>query len=283
MRTGRFSKWGVMAALATALLTSGCSVGTVDAGFEGVKVRKPWFFGESGVDQKTYDTGTHFMALTTDMVAYDVRPLRVEETFDDAATSDRTPVDFSAFVNLQINKGQAWLLHDRFGSDWYNKNVQPEFQGMIRDFARNSPLTSLTTDTKVTDNGEDVIAEQLRLHFSAIGLPVTVNAVVIGAVSPPPEVLKETSNTAAQEQRKRTEGARKDAEDSRLAAEEAKAAADRAYATRFGMNADQYLQYRALENQREMIELVKDRPNVNVILSAGGAGAAPVPMFDVGK
>jgi len=89
-------------------------------------------------------------------------------------------------------------------------------------------------------------------------------------------VLEETARTAAQEQRTKTEVARARAELSRADAERNKALADKAYASAFGLNPDQFLTYRSLEIQKEMVEVVKTKDKVSVIIGAGGASAMPV-------
>lgn len=274
--------WMLLAALLGTVSMSGC-MQSVEAGYEGVITAKPWFFGADGVKEEAFPTGAFLLAPTSELVQYEVRPLRFDEPFKDLVSSDRTPVDFNAYVILQVVQGKAPLLHKNFGPEWYASNVQPVFRTMIRDFARSQRMTDLTTNAAVTNQGQVEIANELRQYVASLNLPITINSVVIGSIVPPVEVLKETANTAAQEQRKRTESERQQAEVARKEAETAKADADRAYASKFGMTPDQYLAYRQLENQREMIELVKDRENVHVILNAGAGGHGPQPMFQVGK
>lgn len=263
-----------------ALVLGSCTleVTEIDAGHEGVVVQKPLMFGHSGVMPEPAPTGRVWHFWTTAIVPYNIQPFRVDEKFADLITSDNVPVTFNSYVQMQVVAGKTPLLHEKFGPEWYENNVQESYRTMVRDFARGHKVFDLTTDAAITSQGELLIAEQLRKFCTTKGLPVEVQSVVVGSVTPPVEVLAETARTAAQEQRAKTEKSRADAELSRKAAEENKAIADRAYAEKFGMNPEQFLHYRSLEIQREMIEVVKDKENVHVIVSPGGA----VPTFKVG-
>ena len=62
--------------LALSLSLSGCVFATVDAGHEGVLVEKPFFLGHGGVDTVPMSTGRQFVALTTEVVDVDIRPIQ---------------------------------------------------------------------------------------------------------------------------------------------------------------------------------------------------------------
>jgi hypothetical protein len=47
------------------------------------------------------------------------------------------------------------------------------------------------------------------------------------------------------------------------------------------MNIEQYLRLRALEIEKDKIELVKNNPNAKILLMSGAAGAGVVPTYDV--
>jgi regulator of protease activity HflC (stomatin/prohibitin superfamily) len=253
---------------------------SVDAGQEGVVVKKPWFVGASGVMPTPVQTGTVWRAPTTDVLSYDVRPYRLNEQFHDLITSDNVPVSFDCSISVHAIPGKTPILHEKFGQDWYVANIQPAFRTMVRDFARGHKVFELTTDPAVTTQGQMLVKDELDRLIVAKGIPAQIDQLVIGSVTPPKEVLDETARTAAQDQRARTEAKRAIAEVARREAEENKAIADRAYATKFGMTPQEFLTYRSLEIQREMVEVVKDKQNVNVLVSTGHGAE---PMFNVGK
>lgn len=274
--SGRNGTWVAMVLML--LGGTGCIYGpeSVDAGHEGVQVDQPWFFGTPGVEPQPRATGTHWLWWTSHLVEYDIRPQQFNEKFDDLVTADNVPVDFRAYLLVQLEAGQTPNVHERFGPKWYRTKVQEVFRTALRDFARGQRVFDLTTDPTVTSQGEVAILETIRDYVQEESLPVRINRVVIGGVTPPPVVLEETARTAAQEQRTRTEIARARAELSRADAEKNKALADKAYAEAFGLNPDQFLTYRSLEIQKEMVEVVKTKEKVSVIIGAGGGAATPV-------
>ena len=104
-------------------------------------------------------------------------------------------------------------------------------------------------------------------------IPVVLLKVAVGKVSPPAKVIEATVETASQKQMVKTQTERVKAERARELAEKASAKADKAYKTEFGMTSQQYLEMKKLENERFMLEMVKNKNNVQVFL-----GASPQPI-----
>jgi len=269
--------------LASVIVTSvimftGCSSVSVDGGEEVVFVKQPWIFGSGGIVDEPLNEGQEWKVFTTKAIKYNVKPMQATESFDDVITKDNNPVDFNSYLELEIIKGTTPKLHKQYGTKWYSTVVRESFRTLIRNYARNYSMFELTTDPNVTIKMANNIEDSLRFYFKKIDLTVKVNRVTIGKVSPPKDVIDETIKTAAQVQRKNTEDARAAAELNRMKAEQNKAIADRAYMDRFGMTTHEYLQLRALEIEKEKIEMVKNKENVNVIF---GSGTSPVPMFNI--
>lgn len=66
-----------------------------------------------------------------------------------------------------------------------------------------------------------------------------------------------------QEQRAKTENAREEAETKR-------AKADKAYQTAMNLTNDQYIQLRQIEIEKEKIDMIKNKNNVNIHMIMGG-------------
>lgn len=237
-------------------------------------------FGSGGVEPSVLQPGREMIAASSDVVLYSTQPRRKDENFHDLITKNNGPVTFSAYVIYEVIKEEAANLHQNFGANFYENNIQQQFRTMVRDFARNHTVTELTTEASITSAGAEQILKELRERVKKDNMPVNMKEVIIGAVSPPKEVIDETARTQAQQQRSQTESARAKAELSRKEAETNKAVADRAYASTFGMSAQEFLVYRNLENQKEMIEVVKDKQNVNILVQTG-SGA--MPTFSMSK
>lgn len=269
----------VLIAMVFISMLSGCSCSNIDAGEEGVLTMKPIIFGRGGVDPTPISTGMTFTAWTTSVDRYDIKPAQYTEEFDDLITADNNPVDFNAYVELQIIKSQSPKLHEAFGREWYARKIKEEFRTAIRANGKKHTMFVLTSDPGVLDEMGIAVKLFLTEYVKKQEIPVQVNRVTIGKVSPPKEVTEETMRTAAQRQRKLTETERADAELSRKKAEENKALADRAYRENFGMSVDQYLELRSLEIEKEKLDIVRNKENVTIILNSGGA----VPTFNTGN
>lgn len=256
--------------LVAPLLLSGCG-DVVDPGHVGVYVKNPYTFGEQGVDMEYYPEGRYYSWPSSYLIQYKIQPIQEEEVFNDISTKNKTPVDFKAIIRYKVIPEKAPILHQNFGLKFYDDNIKKDFQNMLRDFAREHDITQLTTDKSVTGKGEDEILKNITALVEEKGVPIHIMAVTIGAIIPPEDVLAETSRTEAQNQRASTESSRAAAETARKMAETKKAEADKAYMEEMKMTPTEYLQSRQIEINREIIETIKKKENVNIIFSMGGA------------
>lgn len=254
---------------------SGCSE-TVESGNVGVFVMKS-YFEKGGVSNEVAYPGRYFVAPTTELVEYNVQPFKEDEKFHDLITSENVPVSFQASIQMQLIPEKIPELHAKFGPNYYANIIQRQFQNLVRDFARRHTVFELTTNTSVTNNGQEAIKQEVIKMIEKEQLPVNIKGVTIGAVSPPQEVLEETSRTAAQNQRALTEDSRAKAELSRKNAEVNKALADKAYMSEMNMTPSEYLQGKAIDINREMVDSIKGSKNVNILFSIGGN--SPIPTF----
>lgn len=258
-----------LAILASVLLT-GCTE-SVPAGYVGVVEKHPYFM-KGGVDEEVLVGGDrYFIAWTSSLYLYDIKPVQQEEAFNDLATIKSTPVDFKAIVRYEIIPEQAPVYHAKFGENMYAINLKKDFQNMLRDFVRLHTVQELTTNPVITSDGEDAVYEKMVAIVKAKGIPIRVLAVTIGAIIPPEDVLAESARTEAQLQRGLTEDSRADTEKKRKQAEKNKAEADKAYMNEMNMTPDEYLKGREIEIQKEIVEVVKKKDNVNMLVVVGGA------------
>lgn len=258
-------------ALASTLLLSGCfGSDVVPDGSIGFYVKNPYFGGESGNELISYPPGRHFSWATSEFHLVNIRPIQQVEVFDDFSTKNKTPVDFKAFIRYEIIPDKAPLLMQKYGENFYELNLQVEFQNKLRDFARRHDVTELTTEQSVTDDGETQIFNEMRSLVADKEMDIRILSVTIGAIKPPEEVLAETARTEAQTQRGSTENARAVAEEARAKAENKKALADKAYMNEMKMSPAEFLQSRQLELNREIVDAIKNKENVNILFTMGG-------------
>ena len=257
-----------MIAIAIALTTlSGCHSVTVPPGYEGVIVDNPWIFGHGGVRDETQKPGLSWYWLSTKNVSIALTPIKYDEPLDHLATGDNNFINYASYIVLQW-KDPAELVK-KFGYEkWYEHNLKEQYRTIVRDVTKKYQMTLIMTDPATLASIETEIAAQFRKHIATTGLHVTLVNVNMGKALPDGPVIVEMNNTAAQQQRKKTEVQRKLAEDSRLQAEQSRANADNAYRESMRLDAAQFVQ---LESIKRYSEACKDAKNCTIV-----QGNAPV-------
>lgn len=259
------------------LSINGCvSPSSVDAGEEGVMIKKPWVFGHGGVDMEPIKTGLIWTAWSTEVVRVNIKPFNVTEPFDDLITIDNNPVDFSIHMTFKHISGKTPILIKEFGEEgWYNNKVKEPLRNSIREFTKSKTMFEMTTDPATVTELEKKVADEIRLFLKTEGIPTELVVVTIGKVMPPQAVLDATIQTGVQKQHVKTQEERVKAEQSRELAEKASANADKAYMNAINMSADQYLKMKELDIQKLAIE--KGGSNISILM--GNAQ----PMYNINK
>ncbi len=273
---------GVRAFVVTALLltTSGCILPAIDAGHEGVLVKKPLFFGHGGVDPEPAPTGRIFVAPTTELIEVDVRPVQYSEHFD-IISAENAPVSFDAFLIANVIEGRSPDLISRFGPNWYSQNVKEAFRTYVREEVQKYPLFELTTNPGTRAKLQSAVEEAVkRKLIEQQNIPVRLNRIVIGSILPPKGVLEQTAQTIIQEQRRITMIEFQKAEEAREKAERQRGIADRAYREHLGLSATEFVDLRRIEVQKEIAQhapaaltiiMGMDRIGINLPTTGGGA------------
>jgi regulator of protease activity HflC (stomatin/prohibitin superfamily) len=252
-----------------------CSLTTVDGDEEGVYVKKPWFFGKGGVREKALTEGSEWKVFTTSFYRYKVSPQQYNEVFDDAITNNNTPVDLQAYLTLQIETGKSPLLHEKFGLHWYEMNIQAKFREIVRSQMSKYDMFTLTSNREVYEEINKEVQSFVETLIAERQMPIKVIAVIIGRAKPNQMGLEEMDRTAAQIQAKETQAKRKEAEDARYEAEVSRATADKAYRSNLGLTSEEFIQLRQLEISKEYVEILRNKPNINVDLILNG-GVNPI-------
>ncbi len=249
---GRFAVLAMAVGLLPAL--AGCMLVAVDAGHEGVLVEKPFFFGHGGVDAVPAKTGRVSVALTTEVIDVDVRPIQYSEHFD-IISAENAPVSFDAFFIANVVEGRSPELVQRFGPQWYANNVKEAFRTIVREEVQKYPLFELTTRPAIRTKLQDAIDQEVRIKIiDKNRMPLVLNRVVVGSILPPKGVLEQTAETIKQEQRRITMIEFQKAEEAREKAEKQRGIADRAYREHLGLTAPEFVDLRRIEVQKEIVQ-----------------------------
>lgn len=260
------------------LALQACGVSSVDGDEVAVIVKQPWFFGRGGVEQNPEYPGSFIAAWSTKIVRMKSIPIKYEIAFDDLFTKSKEPVDISAYAVIQIKKERAPKLYQEHGESWYDNRVANAFMSLVRDEAKKHAMPDIVSDLNSVKAIEEALFQGLEEHIEVAGLDVVLLEIGINKASPNPDVLEEINRTSQQNQRNKTESERASAELTREKAEINKALADKAYRQNFGMSNSEYLKLREIEIDKEMLEVVRNKENVTVILNSGA-----VPTFNAAK
>ena len=234
-------------------LVSGCSPRYIDAGHEGVVVRYPTIFAwlvEGGVIEEPEPPGTTWRAWTTRVVIVDVRPGQWNIHVDDFMTSDGVPLDFDAVIRMRIV--DSVTLIERFGEQWFERNVQEEFLNRLRQAVREHCMNETAIETAAIDEIDDQVTAAMQTYITGAELPVELIQVTVGRANPPDAVMDQRVETARQQQRELTENEREQAELARENAERAAAVADNAYRETLGLSPEQFLVIEQYEMLRDV-------------------------------
>ncbi|SRR5260221_1009928 len=229
------------------LLLAGCHSVTTDPGHETVIIDNPWFFGHGGIREETQKVGLSWYFLSTRGVPVTLTPIKYDEPLDHLATGDNNFINYASYIVLQW-KDPAILVKN-FGDKegWYTHNLKEQYRTIVRDVTKQYQMTPIMTDPATLQKIEGEIATQFRKHIETTGLHVTLLNVNMGKALPNETVIAEMDNTAAQQQRRKTEVQRKLAEDSRLQAETSRASADNAYREHMRLDGAQFVQLEAIK------------------------------------
>lgn len=244
----------MIGAMALSCSLTGCIYATIDAGHEGVLVEKPLLFGHGGVDPIPIGTGRQMVAVTTEVIDVDIRPIQYSEHFD-IISSENAPVSFDAFFIANVMAGRSPDLVARFGPHWYGNNVKEAFRTIVREEVQKYPLFELTTRPAIRTKLQDAVEQEARIKIiDKHKMPLVLNRVVVGSILPPKGVLEQTAETIKQEQRRITMIEFQKAEEAREKAEKQRGIADRAYREQLGLTAPEFVDLRRVEVQKEIVQ-----------------------------
>ena len=273
--------YAILAVLFAAVSFTSCDLCTVDGGEEGVFIKKPWFFGDGGVDHQALTSGSEWKVISTDYVVYSIINTKYTENFDDTATNETTTVDMNAHLFLRITPGKSPILHENYGMNWYDNNIKEIFRKYVKDFASRYDMITLVSQREIYDEIEPIIEQQMIDHINHLSenkeLPIEVVDVIVDKAMPNDGVREELNNTAIYMQQRNTQVMKQEMEIARRETERLRALADKEYQITMGFTPSQFIQLRALELENQKIEMIKNKSNVNVDVMLGQT----TPMWDI--
>lgn len=250
------------------LSISSCSLCGVDGTEEGVFIKKPMFFGKGGVEMEALTEGAEWKVFTTDFVKYPSIPVKYTEVFNDVFCNDNTPLDLSAHITLEIEKGYSPTLHVNYGPQWYDFVVKEAFRESVRNFISTYDMYTLTSNREVYEAIKVDITSKLETYFNKMSetkmFPVQIVNVIVDKAKPNDDVLVELNKTAAMIQAKQTQIQQQQMETERRKTEELRAKADKEYRVQMGLSPSEFIQLKTLE-------VIENKPNAEIDVLFGAS------------
>src|SRR5258708_39924523 len=175
-----------------------------------------------------------------------MKPLKYEYPLYYLPTADNNFINYNSYIVLQW-KDPAYHVKTFGYEKWYEHNMKEQYRTIVRDVTKKYQMTPIMIDPPTLQNIEGEIAGQFRKHIQSTGLHVALINVNMGKALPDKPVIDEMNNTAAQQQRRKTEVQRKLAEDARKDAETSRANADNAYQLAMKLTTAQFVQLEAIK------------------------------------
>lgn len=248
---------------------------------EAVKISKPFIIWNWWICQDVIKTWATWTWRSNDIMEVNVRPEQHEEKFDDLMTSDNVPVDFSSFVKLKVIDWKGPYLIERFWPDWYKNNVQQIVRTEFRDEIAKYPMTTLTTRQEILSSIQKKVFDEIDKFLKSNKIPVEVQEVILWKINPPDKIKDQLAETAAQQQRKKTEIEKTWAETERKNAETKRAEADNAYRNALWLSPQQFVELEKIKANKEIAKVLSDSKwNITVIL---WQSSNVQPVLDVSK
>jgi hypothetical protein len=239
---------------------SACGYASVEPGNQGVAMKYPWFFGTGGVVDEPLPPGSHITASSTDVINIDMTPRTFEIKFDDLAPSDGIPLDFQTTVRLQVTdavdlvknwNGAATNSDGNASLTWFWGSIEPQYQNYVRQAVKKYDMNTLALTGAAIDAVDQEVQTRLSAYIAQQKIPVKLLGITVGRATPPPQILNQRVQTAAQQQRVKTMIEAQKAEVARKESELARADADNAYNSKMQLNPAQYIELKRIEMQTE--------------------------------
>ena len=260
---------GLLVALLITALFASCTTVSPDYGQEAVKIHKPWFFGQGGVDMEPVETGLQYTWFSTDYVIVTMVPVKYDEPLDDVTSNDNTLLDFNTQIQIQVEDNKSPILVKNYGIHFYENVIQEQYRNTVRSYISKYGPFDLMSNREVLDSINIAVKKDMNAYIDVLSersgeLPIIVQNVLVGRAIPNAMQKEEMNRTAAATQAKRTEESRKEMLIAKEAAERQRAIADKAYQRELGLTTDQFIQLKAWEMIAE-----KQGANIDVLFETG--------------
>ncbi len=167
---------------------------TLQPGEKGVIFKK--FSG--GLDKKhIYNAGFHMIAPWNDMIIYDVREQKVDETMD-VLDKNGLPINVDVSVRFYPIYEKIGELHEKFGVKYIDKLVVPEVRSTVRQVMGRYTAEEIYSTKR--SEVEQKIIEETEAVLNKPENNILMTTLLIRSINLPPDYKKSIENKEIQKQ-----------------------------------------------------------------------------------
>ena len=223
---------------------------TVNAGEEAVIIKKPWFWGNKGVNKKVIKEGTIWSVASTEIKLISLKAFNIEESFTELFTSDNIPMELKLTLTFQNQKESGVILVKKFGDseEWYKNLLLNPLQNSLETEIQKQTFKEMTQNSDTLKEIKSNILFGINDFLQKQSIPVELLDITFGKIVPPKEIVQMAIDGEVQKEKLKVQKLRKKVQ-------EANALADRAYMLKMNMSPREYLKIKQIELERQKLSL----------------------------
>jgi len=245
----------------------------VEPDMEAIVIKKPWFYGEKGVEPNPIYTSTIWHVKSTDVKLFSLKPFTIKESFENILTKDNIAINFDIDLTFRYIRGQTKLLVEKYGTnqEWYKNMLLAPMSNSIAIYIKKIKFDNIFNNQDDVKNLKEDILFGIDKFLKEHNMPIEIIDINILNITPPKEILDNAIKEKSIKQKIKIEKLKQKAK-------ELSANADRAYMLKMGMTPRQYLELKRIEleniklaNEKCAIESAKDgNSSIQVHINMGG-------------
>lgn len=147
----------------------------IDDNQEGVLIKDP--IGSNNKVIEDCASGIIFKSWATDIYIFDLNPITHNEEYDDCITKDSQKLNVNIKIKIQIKKGNAKYIYEKFGLNWYENEISVILANLIRNeiIDRNKENLNQKEFKHISDNTKIKMEEIMKMKK----LPVLIQSIIV--------------------------------------------------------------------------------------------------------
>ena len=223
---------------------------SVDVGMEAVVIKKPWFWGEAGIEKNIIKTGTIWSVASTEVKLISLKAFNIDDSFTELFTSEGIPMELNISLVFKNKKEGAILLVEKFGDseEWYKDMLSKPLQNSLEIAVKKRTFEEITKNSDTLKEIKQDIVFGVKDFLQKQAIPVELLDITFGKIVPPKLIVQMVIDGEVQKEKLKAQLLRKKVQ-------EANAQADRAYMLKMNMSPREYLKMKQIELEHKKLSL----------------------------